>query len=572
MNFTTKTENKIKLEKIDKIKDADICEYRVKIVFDSEESPRPYSIIWDEEQIDIYGFWSSKTATQHNITPDWYMRTEESRTASGMPLICLYNKANINRATIALSDPSSPMALKAGVVEETGAVRVEIELFSQTCSKMKEYEVVIRIDRRPIPFYEAVKGVRAWWNTLGYKCAHTPTHAKLPMYSTWYSLHQSTLPERIINECKNAKAYGMDTVIVDDGWQTDDNSRGYAFCGDWQVCESKIPDMKKLVDDIHALGMKLMVWFSVPFVGMESKNYARFKGKYLRINHRSRAGVLDPRFKEVRDFLTDTYATAVEKYGWDGLKLDFIDSFGLSEESSTEYDKMDTMSVEEALQRLLEEATEKLKRINPEILIEFRQSYVGPAISKYGNMFRAADCPNDAIYNRVHCLNLRLTSGTTAVHSDMIMWNKDDKNESVMYQLLGVLFAVPQISVRFDEITDEHKRLLAAYLGFWREHGKTLLEGELVVRDVDANYSMAQSKKDGECVAVLYQNVVKTLENVECEYIFNCTGADKIYIDAPTAIKYEIYDIFGKKYSSGELPLGPSMLPVRDCEMVKLFH
>lgn len=570
MNFITQTENQTESEEIKKIKAGEVSEYLVKISFKEKASPKVYSVIWEEEQIDILGFWSSKGGIQHNITPDWAMRSQESRTASGMPLISLYNKANMNRITVALSDPSSPVTLSAGVVEETGRVRIKIDLFSQICSAAKDYEVIIRIDRRSKPFYECIKDTREWWSDMGYKCAPIPEYAKLPMYSTWYSFHQHTVPEEIIKECKIAKEYGMDTVIVDDGWQTDDNSRGYAFCGDWQVCEKKIPDMKGFVDDIHSLGMKFMIWFSVPFVGFESKSYERFKGMYLATRFGVRASVLDPRFKEVRDFLTDIYASGVKKYGWDGLKLDFIDSFALSEDSSEDYEKMDTVSVEEGLQRLLNEAMEKLKKINPDIMIEFRQSYVGPAISKYGNIFRVTDCPCDPIYNRVSSLNLRLTSGKTAVHSDMIMWNKNDTNESVKYQLLSVLFAVPQLSVRFDNITEEHKKLLKSHLEFWRKHRDILLNGELELSDAEANYSMAQSKKDGCCVAVLYQSVVKKLENGTCEYIFNSTGGDEIYIESEQGREYEIYDIFGNKYSSGAVPKGVHKLPVKNCEMIKL--
>ena len=53
-------------------------------------------------------------------------------------------------------------------------------------------------------------------------------------------------------------------------------------------------------------------------------------------------------------------------------------------------------------------------------MIEFRQSYIGPAIRKYGNIFRAGDCPADILSNRIHTIDLRLTSGSTAVHSDML--------------------------------------------------------------------------------------------------------------------------------------------------------
>ncbi|MBQ7907616.1 MAG: alpha-galactosidase [Clostridia bacterium] len=571
MEFIIKTENQVKYSEIKKIKDTAVAEYLVKIVFEKNISPKPYSIIWEEEQIDILGFWSSKAGTQHNITPDWCTRKEESRTASGMPLICLFNKADQNRVTVALSDPSSPARISAGVVEENAKIRIQIDLFSELTSAISEYEVIVRVDKRNVPLYDAIKDAREWWSGLGYKCAYTPSEAKMPMYSTWYSFHQHTIPEEIIKECEIAKAYGMDTVIVDDGWQTDDNSRGYAFCGDWQVCKEKIPDMKGFVDKIHSLGMKFMIWFSVPFVGFESKNYERFKGMYLGTRLSSRASILDPRFKEVRDFLTDIYADSVKKYGWDGLKLDFIDSFKLTEDSSQDFEKMDTVSLEEGVQMLLSEATEKLKAINPDIMIEFRQSYIGPAISKFGNIFRVTDCPCDPIYNREFSLNLRLSSGTTAIHSDMLMWNKDDTNESVLYQLLSVMFAVPQISIRFDSITEDHKKLLKNYLAFWKEHRNTLLEGELTVKGADVGYTMAKSKKDGESVAVLYQDVVFSSENNTCEYVFNSTGRDNAYIEASTERKYQIYDIFGTMYSQGKIPAGVSRLPAKSGEMIKLY-
>lgn len=572
MHFTTKTENLVKKQEFVKIKDGDICEYLLKIEFEGKQTPKRFSILWEEEQIDISSFWSSRESEKHFVSADWSPRQVESRTASELPLICLHNKADVNRVTVALSDTENPATLSAGTVEENGKIIMRIDLFSQLCPATESYEVIIRIDRRAIKFYDCIRDTRKWWSELGYKCATVPDSARLPMYSSWYSFHQNTIPEELLYECKLAKEYGMDTIIVDDGWQTDDNSRGYAFCGDWQVCERKIPDMKKLVDDVHNLGMKFMIWFSVPFVGTESKNYERFKGKYLRFKQRTGEAVLDPRFKEVRDFLTDIYVSSVKKYGWDGLKLDFIDSFTLTEDSSTDYESMDTVSVEQGVQLLLEEATGKLKEINPDIMIEFRQSYVGPAISKYGNMFRVMDCPNDPIRNKIYSLNLRLTSDTIAVHSDMLMWNKNETNEAVLYQLLAIMFAVPQISIRFDSITTDHKRILKNYLSFWRKHRDTLLSGELELFDAEANYTLAQSKRDGECVAVLYHNVVKRIEGTNCEYIFNATGKDGIYVDSDYPACYELYDMFGEKYECGAIQKGLNKLPLKNCQMVKIIR
>ena len=89
-------------------------------------------------------------------------------------------------------------------------------------------------------------------------------------------------------------------------------------------------------------------------------------------------------------------------------------------------------------------------------------------------MLRVMDCPNDAICNRQDVVNLRFTSGNTAVHSDMIMWHYDDTVESAALQLVSIMYSVPQISVRIAKLSDEHKKMLDFYLHFWRENRETL--------------------------------------------------------------------------------------------------
>ena len=44
-------------------------------------------------------------------------------------------------------------------------------------------------------------------------------------------------------------------------------------------------------------------------------------------------------------------------------------------------------------------------------------AYIGPAMRKYGNIFRAHDCPNDAQSNLTRTIDLRLLSGNTAVRA-----------------------------------------------------------------------------------------------------------------------------------------------------------
>lgn len=568
--FSSQTENELLSSSLEKIQDGEVSVYRLKLSFKDEASPKPYTVIWDEDLVDILGFWSSLASFQRNITADWWMRKATSRIASGSPHVTLFNKSDKNRISVTLSDPLTPTTIMAGIVEETGRVRIKIELFSTLCAKMKDYEVLIRIDRRPLKVESALDEAEKWWSELGFKSAPVPEHATLPMYSCWYSFHQRTIPDEIVAECERAKALGMDTVIVDDGWQTDDNSRGYAFCGDWQIAKSKIPDMKDFVDRVHALGMRFMVWFSVPFVGFSSKNFERFKGKYLYTNKRLNACVLDPRFKEVREFLVDTYVSYVKEYDWDGLKLDFIDSFRLDEESSTDYDAMDYISVEQAVEALLCETYEALTKINPDILIEYRQSYIGPVVGQYGNMFRVTDCPGDPLLNKTHSLDLRMSSGDRAIHSDMLVFNENDTLEGVAYQLYAIMFCVPQISVLLDKISAEQRALVTHYLAFWREHRKTLLNGKLDVRGHDVGYTMAQSTKDGECVAVLYHNMSYSAQKGVTTYLFNSSGYDGVIVELEADAECEIYDVLGSKHTTKHLCAGIHKIPAKNCEMIKL--
>ena len=60
---------------------------------------------------------------------------------------------------------------------------------------------------------------------------------------------------------------------------------------------------------------------------------------------------------------------------------------------------------------------------------------------KYGNMLRVGDCPGDVLTNRSQAINLRFTSGETAVHSDMIMWNKTDTVENAADKIMAIIRA-----------------------------------------------------------------------------------------------------------------------------------
>ena len=456
-----------------------------------------------------------------------------------------------------------PVILSAGYSEEENTVVVKVTLFSQPESPLAEYETVIRLDLRSCFYAKSIGDASAWFAAMEkYQPAAVPETAFDAIYSTWYSYHQNLFDHELEAECALAAQAGLNGVIVDDGWQTDDNNRGYAFCGDWEVTQKRFPDMKAHVAKIHALGMKYMLWYSVPFMGYESKNYSRFAGKFLFNIDGLKTSVLDPRFPKVREFLINTYETAIKEWDLDGFKLDFIDSFrfrGADPAIAENYEGRDILSLPLAVDRLLSDVMARLRKLKPEILIEFRQSYIGPAIRKYGNMFRAGDCPADILLNRVRTLDLRLLSGNTAVHSDMLEWNMSTPVESAALQILNILFSVPQISIRFADLPDDHRKMVRFWLDFARDNKDVLLKGDLIPLHPELNYPLVYARNSEKQVAAVYGagQVVRINPEQKTCFVINASAETGLILDlAETPAACSMFETTGGKVASPALQKG----------------
>lgn len=500
------------------------------------------TISWKQPIIDMHSYWYPTAFKNKSFHADW-ARGFFSKATNSAPVSCLYNVSGQNRLTCAFSDALNAVNINMGVHEEDATFQCKIVLFTEPSKKTLEYEGELRIDTRNIPYYESLKDVSKWWESFEhYKPAFVPEFAREPMYSTWYSFHQELVEGEVEKQCSIAKELGCEAIIVDDGWQTSDNNRGYAYCGDWKVAKERVSDMKEHVKRVHDIGLKYILWYSVPFVGVHSKAWNRFKNHILSYDEHLKTGVLDPRYPEVREYLISIYENAVIEWDLDGLKLDFVDCFDLPDNGLGEYNElMDFESVQEAVDCLLSNVIEKLRAIKPDFMIEFRQRYIGPYMRKYGNMFRVTDCPNDSITNRIGSMDIRLLCGNTAAHSDMIMWHNEDNVESAALQFINILFAVPQLSMRFENLTEEHFQMSKFWLGFWKKHKEVLIDGNLAPYHPELNYPLIISSTEKEHIVAIYSEIVVHLseETIRNVILVNGTLKSKIYL--------EIEDNFGER-------------------------
>ena len=512
------------------------------VTFDfSSETPSeliPVTVQFNFPSIDIMGYWNPGMGVDK---VNFWSNRFTSKASRNAPVMAYYNNGLQNRITMALSDALNKSDISCYLKEEDVNFYPRFTLFSERMPLTTFYSITLRIDTRPIPYFEAINDVATWWADMPeYKPMFVPDDAKKPMYSTWYSYHQNISMEEIVKECKIASALGCDAVIVDDGWQTVDGNRGYAYTGDWYP--ERIPNMKEFVEAVHNENMKFILWYSLPFIGENARNFQKFKGKYLNYWDSQGTYVLDPRYPEVREFIVNTYVNAIKEWNLDGFKLDFIGRFTANENTKlTKENGRDYASVNEATDALMTEVTKTLTKIKPDILIEFRQPYIGPLMRKYGNMFRGVDCPNNAVANRLEVTNLRILSQNTAVHSDMFIWRVEEPVEKAALQILNILYSVPQLSVRLEEVPEPHLDMIRYWFDYWNKNREVLLEGSFYPSNPGANYPVLTAAANGHQITTIYDDIVVTvMENISSIDVINARDNTTVAVNFQSPFKGKI--------------------------------
>ncbi len=553
-------------------------EIAVEITAQLPTTPVPLTVEFRTPQLDAHHLWNTEKMCHTELRPDWG-EAYSSSLAQQMPIYSFINTNNRNRLTIATDEAIRKVEAQLGLREEEALLIGKLKFFVETEAPLTHYKTTIRLDRRDTFWADAVRESSQWiMEQNGFVACRVPDAAFAPLYSTWYQFHQQITDTAIEAECREAVKLGMGTIIVDDGWQTANNDRGYAYCGDWEVTPVRIKDMAAHVKRVQELGMKYMVWYSVPFVGKYSKAYEQFKHKMIYFHKDRGYGVLDPRFPEVREHICSIYEKALREWNLDGFKLDFIDSFRLRGVDPALADNdagRDIKSISEAVNVLMTEVTKRLQAIKPDILIEFRQRYVGPAIRQYGNMFRATDCPGEMQRNRARIANLRLTSGTTAVHADMLEWNIAEKPEVAARHILSAIYGVVQYSVMLRDIPKEHLQVVKHWIAFTQEHRQTLLHSDFRPYHPEAYFPILEAESDSERIITAYQEgmAVNAGEPDREVYIINATGAESLVVELQgKPRKVEYYDVYGNKVASKKLSKGVQRAAVPTSGYAKLSY
>ncbi|SHG45416.1 glycoside hydrolase family 36 protein [Flagellimonas flava] len=523
--------------------------HRIEYLVQENTLPHPLTVHWKVPAVNVMGVWKPTADFSKRIEADWELESHESRISIDAPIISLFGNADENILCFSCSNAINKVEMAAKYREEDNHFYCTVKFFTECKYPISGFSADIRIDQRNVHFSKALQDTAKWWESFeNLKPAYVPDIANKPLYSTWYQFHQNLSEDLLLKECKIAKGLGFESIILDDGWQTNDNTRGYDYTGDWRP--ERFPNFQDLVKKIQDLGMKVGIWYSVPFCGVKSEAYKKFKGKFLTKNHRW-APVFDPRFPEVRDYLVGIYTNAVRDWQLDGLKLDFIDDFKSYEETSFDYNpERDFSSINDAVDALLVQVVSELRKINPEIFIEFRQKYTGPAMRKYGNMLRAFDCPGDYTMNRVRIADIKMLAGKTAVHADMVKWHFDESVEDAALHFMNTLFGVPQISIMLHEAPKSHLNMIQFYTEYWNKNSKVFCSGKFLPSRPLSNYPILRANLNNKVIIGIFEDQILQINHRFLAIdILNAKASKMIVINSNLNLgtyEYKIYDCEGK--------------------------
>ena len=365
-------------------------------------------------------------------------------------------------------------------------------------------------------------------------------------------------------EAAIARSVGLDAIIVDDGWQASALGK-LPYMGENLPQPRYSMDFAAHVSRLHAAGTKIVLWYPVTLVNEAVPNFGDYAGKIL---YRRSWGpnVWDPRFADRREFFHERLAAAVRDWKVDGLKLDFVDSWGLDFDNcklpdvSKGLGERDIRDLMPAVAKTMAEAREIVSGIRPDAVIEFRQGYIGPRMLKACTQVRVQDCPGSLAEMRYGIANLRLTCGQNAVHSDPIHWACDASATSVAESILASIFGIGQYSVRLTESSPEQLKILKHWVAFAREHSAALYHGDFRVQGLSSDAPVLVGETAEERIVGSY----KPGFVADCGMpdrrivVLNGTGATRVPVRFGAAVKGVVFGSDGTRLNDLAIPAGLS--------------
>ncbi|HSD66176.1 MAG TPA: TIM-barrel domain-containing protein, partial [Vicinamibacteria bacterium] len=151
-----------------------------------------------------------------------------------------------------------------------------------------------------------------------------------PQFNTWIELTYDQNQEDVVAYARGIVANGFPPAVlmIDEGW-----AEGY---GVWEFHRGRFPDPKAMMDELHGMGFKVMLWVC-PYIQADGRHFTELLHDRTRVvwlrsaKDRGEPAILrwwdgfsavtDLTSPRGREWLTAQLRRLVEAYGVDGFKL-----------------------------------------------------------------------------------------------------------------------------------------------------------------------------------------------------------------------------------------------------------
>ena len=151
-----------------------------------------------------------------------------------------------------------------------------------------------------------------------------------PQYNTWIELMYNQNEKDILNYARAIidNGYPPGVLMIDDNWQVD--------YGDWDFSLKRFSDPERMVEKLHEMGFKVMLWIC-PFVSPDSETFRHLEKEGLLIQDKQEnaaivrwwngaSAVLDFSTPKAVNWFKNKLDALMNDYGVDGFKFDAGDA------------------------------------------------------------------------------------------------------------------------------------------------------------------------------------------------------------------------------------------------------
>jgi len=256
-----------------------------------------------------------------------FMGMNNSDYGGGIPVVDLWRKdAGIAIGHAELIPRLVSFPIQKGRNDSCATMRIEYEYpiphSFKTGDTLKTFTTFVSVHTGD--YYNSLQSYSKLMQSSGIQLAPVEHDSYEAVWCAWGYMRKFTVDE-ILGTLPKVKELGLKWVDIDDGFQQAE--------GDWNLMRSKFPngnaDMKKLVDQIHAMGLKAKLWWAPLAVDPGSKLLAKNPDILLENSDGTPRKIswwdsyyMSPVYQKTIDHTKSVIKMFLEEWNFDGLKID----------------------------------------------------------------------------------------------------------------------------------------------------------------------------------------------------------------------------------------------------------